>query len=982
MRALNVRLKITLVAFLKGSLLACAASATAAIEAPLIYMDAPLAKERRANAVAGCPDQGGILDSITVPVDKPLNLSVRLGSPAPAGGAHFNVLSNNPAIVAAGDRRQGFIPLVTVPAGGTTSNSFTLFGISVGQTQLRLVPLTPGYATSSFPLGAWDINKSGSGSDQKFLDANDPAKSCRVAGSPTLTSSASEQATCGKAVKGVAADGVNALLLRTASGLAGTACFEVVSAATLDQGKVLTPLSGTSPVSGLNYGFSYFSPPAFYGDASASRTVEVEYTFTPNIGNGNTSRLRATLQVVRPPLVLVHGLWSNGASWSSDFLRNDANRTSVAADYAGTNASSFSANTTRVKTAAADAVTTMRKKSFAATQVDVAGHSMGGLLTRLYADAADFKRPDNLDKGDVHRLVTLDTPHLGSSFANLLVTLHNVDAKTATKVESTVTTLVSGSMLNGAVCDLSENSGGLQALNGGTALRSQVITATGGPPGSVATPARYWGGATIFGAKAFEAALTSTYCAEWDVIPGPEPVPVCVRTEFYFPQATVDAFRFREPNDAVVSQSSQQGGLAGINFNEYIHFHIPSIPFVQRGITDGANVATRVGQLFEGPDSGLAANLPGVGADGSGRPRTGGTPGAAADYAAQCGAGGPMKPPGALLPSAGQQRAQASAVARRVPGARIPDPRVRITSPLAGASVALGDAISVVVELSPPLTAANTVGVSFVGLQHVKATWLNGLRFSATLPSSALAAGALTLVPELTDTQGNVISGEPVVVGVRPGAAATAIALQRRNFFDAPGAAARQLYLSGTLADGSVVDLSSGLTGTLYSTSDPAVLGVSADGLVSIVGPGRALVQVRQGALSDVASFVVEDPAHPLPPVSVTAQLTLTRSGLRLDRTTGFYVEDLAFTNAAANPISGPLYLVVRNLTAGVTLVSKSGLTSAVVPLGSPYLVVPLPGEGLSLPAGAKVVFTLRFLNPDRLFIGYTPDVLNTSTDP
>ena len=41
-------------------------------------------------------------------------------------------------------------------------------------------------------------------------------------------------------------------------------------------------------------------------------------------------------------------------------------------------------------------------------------------------------------------------------------------------------------------------------------------------------------------------------------------------------------------NDAVVPLSSQQGGLGGVNFTEYIHFHIPGIPGVQRGITDGA----------------------------------------------------------------------------------------------------------------------------------------------------------------------------------------------------------------------------------------------------------------------------------------------------------------------------------------------------------------------------------------------------------
>src|SRR6185295_17673512 len=98
-------------------------------------------------------------------------------------------------------------------------------------------------------------------------------------------------------------------------------------------------------------------------------------------------------------------------------------------------------------------------------------------LTRLFAGSANYMRPDNLNKGDVHRLITLDTPHFGSNFANLLVGLHRVSPA---KTESTVSGITGGSIVNGAVCDLSENSPALAGI-GGTSLRSQVITATGGP---------------------------------------------------------------------------------------------------------------------------------------------------------------------------------------------------------------------------------------------------------------------------------------------------------------------------------------------------------------------------------------------------------------------------------------------------------------------------------------------------------------------
>src|ERR1043165_8926263 len=119
-------------------------------------------------------------------------------------------------------------------------------------------------------------------------------------------------------------------------------------------------------------------------------------------------------------------------------------------------------------------------------------HSMGGLLTRLYVESASFKRPDNLNSGDIHRLTTLDTPHFGSNFANLLVGLHRANS---TKTESVVSSITDGGLVTGgAVCDLAENSPALHGLAGGTPLAAQVITATGGPAGTENGPAPYWNG--------------------------------------------------------------------------------------------------------------------------------------------------------------------------------------------------------------------------------------------------------------------------------------------------------------------------------------------------------------------------------------------------------------------------------------------------------------------------------------------------------
>ena len=54
------------------------------------------------------------------------------------------------------------------------------------------------------------------------------------------------------------------------------------------------------------------------------------------------------------------------------------------------------------------------KLQIAATQADVIGHSMGGVLSRVYVSQPDYRRPENFGKGDIHRLITICSPHFGS----------------------------------------------------------------------------------------------------------------------------------------------------------------------------------------------------------------------------------------------------------------------------------------------------------------------------------------------------------------------------------------------------------------------------------------------------------------------------------------------------------------------------------------------------------------------------------------
>src|SRR2546429_3336411 len=175
---------------------------------PKLSTTGSAARARRpvtSQSVPGCPDQGGLLDSISVPFTMSITLDVFIGTPLDHP-VSFQLLSRNPAFVSAGDKVQGFLPIVTVPAGAVDSNPFDLFGVGVGSTFLDVIPLSPGFGTASFPAGAWDVNQSG-GTAPKFLDANPPAGTCRDGGSPTISQTGTVLATCGASVKGVASDG-------------------------------------------------------------------------------------------------------------------------------------------------------------------------------------------------------------------------------------------------------------------------------------------------------------------------------------------------------------------------------------------------------------------------------------------------------------------------------------------------------------------------------------------------------------------------------------------------------------------------------------------------------------------------------------------------------------------------------------------------------------------------------------------------------
>lgn len=97
--------------------------------------------------------------------------------------------------------------------------------------------------------------------------------------------------------------------------------------------------------------------------------------------------------------------------------------------------------------------------------------------------------------------------------------------------------------------------------------------------------------------------------------------------------------------------------------------------------------------------------------------------------------------------------------------------------------------------------------------------------------------------------------------------------------------------------------------------------------------------------------------------VDVSGSVSVAKSGLALNRSTGKYTGTVSFTNTSGAAINGPLQFRLDGLNAGVTLDNRSGTQG-----GAPYISLPNP----SIAPGATVTVAVTFTNPSRALIAYT----------
>jgi cysteine-rich repeat protein len=257
---------------------------------------------------------------------------------------------------------------------------------------------------------------------------------------PEVSSDPDVLATGGRPVDGAAADGVTRVLLRATVPGPGTVEFSLEGSVSTDADGGLRAIDGAGTAlsvvvptytmpDGIRAFAVYQTPIEFKSDSTPDDAVDRPITFlarfTPDAGAPLETRAKRLL--VRPPIVLVHGLWANAADTWGGFrpLIDDPRFVVETPNYEESNADRFFNNLFVPRDAIRAAIEKLRKRNVAATQVDYVGHSMGGILGRNHLNLSRYANDRNYMAGDVHKLITLNTPHTGSPLANLLVFLRD-----------------------------------------------------------------------------------------------------------------------------------------------------------------------------------------------------------------------------------------------------------------------------------------------------------------------------------------------------------------------------------------------------------------------------------------------------------------------------------------------------------------------------------------------------------------------------
>ncbi|HZE80984.1 MAG TPA: hypothetical protein VE604_08775 [Candidatus Polarisedimenticolia bacterium] len=405
----------------------------------------------------------------------------------------FTIGPMNAAVFYALDSDSQFINFAPspVPPGGPGA---TAFCIKLTYPFADLVDPVPGLMKGPTVIGVNDIVRQNSGADK--LGA------------------------LGRPVQGVAADGVTQAVIRVAADGPGDQFTLTVmndqltpSVSPDEDGALGNPgdpslsitqsqisVTAVNTSSGV-FAFAVYRAPVDFARSngqdvnSASRKVTIQIF-------RNSTAVTIPITIVRTPVALIHGLWSDWKTWNGfsplvtsqntvdarfsvlrvsydkridDFI-TVTNPVYVLVPLAKANSMGFAYNAPTVLSQMSDWLQGFKNGSnparipVAAAQFDVVAHSMGGDIARTLPLLGKFQSTTNFGLGTIHKVITIGTPHQGSPLPGHILDPASSCIRTILSLKGNyafASATVSGTTSTGAVGDLGTGSPALQAIQGG-----------------------------------------------------------------------------------------------------------------------------------------------------------------------------------------------------------------------------------------------------------------------------------------------------------------------------------------------------------------------------------------------------------------------------------------------------------------------------------------------------------------------------------
>jgi phosphatidylinositol-3-phosphatase len=115
--------------------------------------------------------------------------------------------------------------------------------------------------------------------------------------------------------------------------------------------------------------------------------------------------------------------------------------------------------------------------------------------------------------------------------------------------------------------------------------------------------------------------------------------------------------------------------------------------------------------------------------------------------------------------------------------------------------------------------------------------------------------------------------------------------------------------------------------------------------------------------------------------IPASPSFSVTSDAAAFDPQTNHAFQVVHIENTGTSTAPAPLFLVLDNLAAGVSLVNADGITAILPPIGSPFVTVKAGDDGVLRPHESKVV-KLEFLDPGNAAITYGTRVLSVTPAP